>query len=89
MKNIIKKSLRLKKTNYYHSLYYWPDTEAEIDYDYGNEDKDIVYGFGDAENRMFMVTRSVLDKENYLIDDISEGISQTINSILNIIDNKI
>ena len=36
-----------------------------------------------------MVTRSELDKENDLIDDISEGISQTIDSILNIIDNKI
>ena len=82
MKNFIKKSLKQKKTNYY-----WPQKALEIDYDYGNEDKVIVYGFGDAENRVFMVTRSVLDKENDLIDDISEGISQTINLILNIIDN--
>ena len=66
------------------SRYYWPETDQEIEYDYGEENKDLEYGFGDAENIFFMVTISVLDKENDKIDYICEGISQTIYSILNI-----
>ena len=64
------------------SRYYWPDTDPEIKYVWPAEKKDILYGFGDAEKRVFMVTRSVLDKENEKIDNIPEGISQTLDSIL-------
>ena len=68
LKNCIKKSLRLNKSNY---------TYPEIEYVWPAENRDVVYGFGDTENRVFIVTRSVLDKENDKIDDICEGISQT------------
>jgi len=87
LEKFYKEKPKAKEDELLPSSYYWPQKDPEIDYDYGNEDKDIVYGFGDAENRVFMVAKSVLDKENDLIDDISEGISQTINLILNIIDN--
>ena len=89
MKRFYTEKPKAKEDELLQSLYFWPDTDPEIDYDYGNEDKDIVYVLGDAENRVFMVTKSVLDKENHKIYDISEGISYTIDSILNIIDNKI
>ena len=89
VEKIYKEKPKAKEDELLPSCYYWPEDDPEIDYDYGNEDKDIVYGFGYAENRVFMVTKSVLDKENDKIDDISEGISQTIDSILYIIDNKI
>ena len=82
LEKFYKEKPKAKEDELLPSSYYWPQKDPEIDYDYGNEDKDIVYGFGDAEKRVFMVTRSVLDKENEKIDNIPEGISQTLDSIL-------
>ena len=38
------------------SRYYWPETDPEIEYGWPAENRDVVYGFGDAENSVFMVT---------------------------------
>ena len=49
LEKFYKEKPKAKEDKLLPSSYYWPQKALEIDYDYGNEDKDIVYGFGDAE----------------------------------------
>ena len=68
-----KEKPKAKEDELLPSRYYWPDTDPEIEYVWPAENRDVVYGFGDDENRVFIVTRRVLDKENDKIDDIETG----------------
>ena len=77
MKRFYTEKPKAKEEELLPSRYYYPDTDPE--YVWPPEYRDVVYGFGDPENRLFMVTRSVIDKENDKIDYICEVISQTID----------